>query len=424
MHIKRATLTASAIFQAALSTAPLAVWAADSNAASGAPTMRAAWQLYSAHKYAESANAFEALIRTSAPNAQLYYYAALANRDGGHSLRAKQLFEYIVKNFPNTTEAKFSSQMVPAQTAAKPTDSELPQSVKDAMPKEMQGMLDTEMGRQTVKEMMGQRVVSTAMVRNAETQGILNKTNRIVVPEHQVGHPFAPEDIAKDGAGGIDQARHPNCWFEASMAALASLPRGQRLISSMIRYGTTTDYVVRFPNDGVEYAISEKTLDEGGIHDKAKWASILDCAQCMKFPDNAGAEGANGDQSRLEVGLGCITGCKAEVILPKNCSAGELSSFIDSAIRSKNPVVCATYGAYQMGTLPDLVVPQHAYTIIGFDPSRSMITIRNPHGEHARRFSMPSDPHHEQFEQLDDGVFKIDINNFQKYFHSLARSFI
>jgi hypothetical protein len=77
-----------------------------------------------------------------------------------------------------------------------------------------------------------------------------------------------------------------------------------------------------------------------------------------------------------------------------------------------------------LGTLPDLVVGQHAYTVVGFDPAKALITIRNPHGQHARRFSLDSDPQHQQFEQLNDGVFKISLPLFQEYFHQIARSFI
>jgi len=39
-------------------------------------------------------------------------------------------------------------------------------------------------------------------------------------------------------------------------------------------------------------------------------------------------------------------------------------------------------------------------------------------------FDLESDPKHLEFEQLDDGVFKIELGLFQKYFHSIARSFI
>jgi hypothetical protein len=53
-----------------------------------------------------------------------------------------------------------------------------------------------------------------------------------------------------------------------------------------------------------------------------------------------------------------------------------------------------------------------------------MILIRNPHGANSQRFASTTDPGHLEFEQLDDGVFKMSIPLFQKYFHSIARSFI
>jgi len=42
----------------------------------------------------------------------------------------------------------------------------------------------------------------------------------------------------------------------------------------------------------------------------------------------------------------------------------------------------------------------------------------------AQRFSYPADPQHLQFEQLDDGVFKMSLPIFKISFGSLARSFI
>lgn len=396
------------------------------------------WKLFEQQNYAQAADGFENLIRTQSPNARLYYYAAVANKQSQRTARAKQLFDYIVKYFPNTAEGKYAQQILssagqPAATSAAtatPT-SELPESVKNALPKEMQDLLATEEGKQAVKlSLMQQSETNLANIRKAEAHGILNKSNQIPVvkvpkPAKRTEHPFTEEDVARLGAHGIDQSQNPNCWFEASMAALAELPRGQRLIASMIRYGDKeTDYVVRFPRDGVEYKISAHDLEESGMHDKAQWASILECAQIRKFPDNAGAQGEYNDQSRLEVGLGCITGCTAEVVLPKSCSVQELSTFIDGAVRSRNPIVAATYPDSMLGTLPDLVVGQHAFTVVGFDPAKALITIRNPHGQHAQRFSLGSDPQHREFEQLDDGVFKISLPLFQKYFHSVARSFI
>jgi hypothetical protein len=401
--------------------------------------LKSAWALYNQHLYAASAQAFESLLAKCAPSARLYYYAALANRDAGNGARSRQLFQHLVAHYPTTPEGKYAQQCAAAAAPAAPAaassdDTGLPDLVKNALPPEVRAMLGTEQGKAALKTVMAQQAGNLAIVNQAAAKGILNKENtqaaaknvlKAPPPRKPVGdHPFTPEDIARDGAHGIDQSRYPNCWFEASMSALAQLPRGQKLISSMIKTGEKNGYVVRFPNDGVEYKITQEDLDKSGIHDKCQWASILECAEISKFPNNAGAEGVTGDQSRLEVGLGCITGCKAEVILPANVSTGDLSSFIGGAVKSQNPIVAGTWNYAHIASLPQLIVPTHAYTIIDFDPSKSMITIRNPHGQHGDLFDLESDPRHEQFEQLDDGVFKMNLDLFQKYFYSIARSFI
>ncbi|CAN5597117.1 hypothetical protein BH10CYA1_BH10CYA1_10910 [soil metagenome] len=398
--------------------------------------MGAAYRLYSQQKFAASADAFEAIIRTATPTAQLYYYAALANRASGRNNRAKQLCEYVVAHFPTTQESTYSKSMFPTAAAGgQAQDAELPESVKNALPPEMQAMLQTPAGKAAVRDAMAKDPKNVATVRQAEKQGLIpqstiKETRVALTPKPVFGaktgatRPFTAADIAKDGAGGIDQSRFPNCWFECSMAALADLPRGQALMASMIRYGDKGSYVVRFPGDGKEYIVSQEYLQDTGIHDKALWSSIIECAQVQKFPGNAGAEGSDASQSRLEVGLQCITGCKAEVIMPSTCSPQELSTFIGGAVSSKNPIVAGTFWAGVLGTYPDLVVPQHAYTVIGFDASKNMVLVRNPHGANSRRFASSTDPNHQEFQQLDDGVFKMSIPLFQKYFHSIARSFI
>lgn len=394
--------------------------------------------LYNQHSYASAADAFEVELKKATPNARLYYYAAMANKECNRSARAKQLFDYLIKNFPTTGEGRYAQQAIktlPGATAsAVGADLGLPQSVLNALPKEMLSMLNTQAGKQAVRVAMQQQAGNVAIVRQAEKQGILNKKNTEeaakaalagVVPKKRAERPFTPEDIAKDGAGGIDQMRYPNCWFEASMSALAQLPRGQKLMSSMIRYGAKDGtYVVRFPNDGVEYMIGPDDLAESGIHDKALWASLIECAEIRKFPNNEGSSGADGDQSRLEVGLNCITGAKSEILMPGSVSVQELSSFIGGAVKSQNPIVGGTWTIRTLISLPEIIVPQHAYTIVGFDPNTNMVTIRNPHGKNSERFDLETDPKHESFEQLDDGVFKMSLPLIQKYFHSLARSFI
>ncbi len=391
-----------------------------------------ALQLYNQQAYADSASAFDQVLSGPKINRTLCYYAALANWQCRRTARANQLFNYLISDFPGSQEAIYAQKMLSSQSKAKSTqqsaseDGDLPQAVKDALPSNIRALLNTSEGRAAAQQVMREQPKNLEIIRT----GLVNK-NPIRAPKPPIdranakdGHPFSAADIAKDGAGGIDQSRYPNCWFEASMSALAQLPRGQRLLADTIRYGNNSGYIVRFKNDGVEYKISEDDIASSGIHDKALWASILECAEVKKFPNNAGANGEDNNQSRLEIGLGCITGCRAETINPASTDVQELSAFIGSAIKSQNPIVAATYNPFQLATLPPLVVSNHAYTVIDFDPSKQMVTIRNPHGSNSRPFALPNDPQHLHFEQSSDGVFKMSLPLIQKYFHSLARSFI
>lgn len=407
------------------------------------PTLAAddPYALYGQRKYAAAADAFEHVIKTS-PNARSCYYAALSNNACGRSLRAKQLFKYILTSYPSSTEAKYAAQVLakekPAEAPAatlvqQDSGSDLPASVKNAMSPEMQRLLSSPMGKKAVEQVMKQQSSQIATIKTAEQKGLMDQS-KVNAAVQQAGasdarshgdkdHPFTPADIARDGAAGIDQSRYPNCWFESSMAALAELPRGQKLLSNMIHKKNADDYIVRFPGDGVEYLVTPQHLLTSGINDKALWASILECAEIQKFPNNQGSTGSSGEQSRLEVGLGCITGCKAETVYPRSASVQELSAFISGALKTQNPIVACTYDAAHFEG-PIVVFPLHAYTVVGFDATKNMVTLRNPHGLRSANFELPGDLHHEEFEQLSGGLCKISIPRLQKCFYSMARSFI
>lgn len=356
---------------------------------------------YQSRKFNQAADAFEMAMRGKTPEPRLYYYAALANKEARRTERAKQILNYICKYFPNSAEAPSAIALI------KELD---PSSAGTA------SMTTASAAAATTR-------VSTSSPREVDTDS--KEASSVPAKEAKVGSfPFTPQDIAREGAHGIDQSQYPNCWFQASMSALAQLPKGQRLLAGMIRVAPKGKYMVRFPGDGKEYLVSEEDIENAGITDKALWAGLLECAQIRKFPKNAGAEGTDGEQSRLEVGMGCITGCKAQLLECDKASDSEITSFIGGALRSGDPVVCGTYGDYAIGNKHPLVISAHAYTIIGLDASRGMITIRNPHGAGSRRFHLPSDPKHLLFEQEGDGVSKIHVKLFQEYFHSIARSFI
>lgn len=427
-------------------------------------TINSAWAFYQQKRFVESVDAFESLIKGQRPAARLYYHATLANIAAKRKARARQLATYIVNHFTSSTEASYSIRLFPelkavveakkaaqkaaqkaktakAETKKEPESSEeelnvanLPEDFWRSLPAHVRRHLKTPAGKETLKgalrdynKRQNAKKGKVATITGVKSKKKSSKKKREfkVEGDFRIGQPvFSAEDIAKDGAGGIDQSVNPNCWFEASMAALAELPRGRRLLASMIRYGGPDTYVVRFPRDGVEYKISEAEMSRRGIKDKSLWASLIECAQVMKFPNNRGAEGESGQESRLSVGLGCITGCKAQLMHPRAASQQELSSFIGGAVSSKNPIVCGTWPSSYFSGHPLLVVPTHAYTIIGFDAASKMITIRNPHGKHSRRFYTGRSSGPKKFVSGEDGVFKMHLSLFPIYFSQVCRSFI
>lgn len=395
-----------------------------------------ALKLYTDKQYPQAAEAFERLLNSGKTDARTYYYAALANLAARRNLRAKQLFDYVIAAFPSSQEAGLSKSAmvyfgkstatkdatvvasaaagaVGTASAGAPASSAAAQSVASAA-----GSRISPAGSNVIMRKPKESSASSAASEGATTA----KSNLFARPHHKGEFVFTPDEIAREGANGIDQTNAPNCWFEAAMSALAQLPRGQKMLARMITYGEGESYMVRFPGDGREYKITEESLDDSGVDCKAKWASLLDYAERLKFPNNIGAAGPDGDMHRLQVGLSCMTGCRADMLIPNQASTQEISSFIYGAVSSKNPITCGTSGRNSRVWAP--IIENHAYTIIGFDSARNMVIIRNPHGRESETFSMPDDPQHLKFEQLTDGVFKMNLELFKDAFGSVCRSFI
>lgn len=393
--------------------------------------LRNAYALYCQQKYAISADAFELLLRKSTPNARLYYYAALANKGANRTARAKQLCQYVIANFSSSAEAKSARTMFDASTAAAASVVGSTGSQSDssgALPAELNGktfgeLMQTEEGRQKLKEALSKQKlagVSASSASSVSSPQILSSASvpQRVSPKLQQSkdtqHVFDAASVSESGADGITQfSYYPPCWFESAMAALAILPRGQQMLAQMIRTsGADGTCVVRFPNDGIDYLITPKKLEESRLKDKALWASLIHCAATMKFKGHM--------TGSIEDGLTCLTGKKSEKLFSANTTEQSLIAFVGDAIKSQQPVVCLA--ADDIGTLPELTESEQAYTIIDFDPATKMITLRNPHGDNSRRFRLTTDPEHRKFEQLNNGIFKMHVSIFPQYFSQVARS--
>lgn len=365
--------------------------------------LRKAWALYNAKNYAASADAFEALIRVSAPDARLYYYAASANKSSGRIARAKQLYEYVAKNFAGTAEATSAQQ---ALNTAQEAATALPAGLNG---KSVDELMQTEEGRKALKEALAKQHPSTPLVVTVAPVSTTSSTSKSANGQD---YRITPETVAKDGPDGITQfIGYPDCSFECSMASLAMQPKGQKLIADMFSGGANGVYIVKFAGgDGVEYNIGPHVIESSRVKDKAMWATLIHCALIKKF--------RNSYHGTLEEGLHCMTGKKTEKLYPASTTQQALTSFIADALEAQNPVVCAALDDF--GPLPELVESDQAFSITAFDGASGMLTIRNPHGSNSRRFRLSTDPEHKHFEQLNDGYFKMHITMFPKYFGQIV----
>jgi hypothetical protein len=330
-------------------------------------------KLYDKGQYEQARQLLEQAMHSGKYDAHVCYYAALANRRCGAEPRAGKLFEYILQNFPTSNEARLFQRANPISSS--------------------------------------NRISSIASVPTVPTKGKI-----------EIGqHPFTASDIARDGYDGVDQGPAPNCWFESSLAALAALPRGQIMIANLITAGSDDSYVVSF-FDGSEFPVSQSELKR--YRDHALWAKIIECAERKKFPkDKPDAQALRRYESFGGVAMGIITGRPSEGHDPGTMSEEEIGQFIYAAVKSQNPVIACTKGE-NARDIRKMLVPGHVYSIIDFETNKNMIVLRNPWGSNPKNLKLENDPLNLAFEEKKDGVIKLSVEQFRKYFLGLRRSFI
>ena len=126
-----------------------------------------AMNYFDAKQFDKAADVFDAVLQSSAP-ARLTYYAAVANQNAGRNARATALFQFVVSNFPDSTEAKYSQtslangalskavdRVQAANEQSKSNDSveQLMEKTRSQLSPEMQATLSTPEGKAALRDM-------------------------------------------------------------------------------------------------------------------------------------------------------------------------------------------------------------------------------------------------------------------------------
>jgi hypothetical protein len=230
-------------------------------------------------------------------------------------------------------------------------------------------------------------------------------------------HPFAPSDVAKTARDyGVDQAAHGDCWFESSLAGLAHSPTGPEAISKMITK-TANGYIVTFPGDrGHPVTVTEADMEGDHLKDKALWAKVTEAAIIKHNP----YEAEHGGNPAKAIAL--LTGESTSVQYSKDVSGADLARKL-----AQGPVVASTpkkdsqmVGRIDHASKSDATVPNHAYTVVGYDQKTGMVTVRNPWGHNNGTAVGVVGETHDGITNQGNGVMTMSYGTFQRKFSTVS----
>lgn len=270
---------------------------------------------------------------------------------------------------------------------------------------------------------------------------------RPMVVQSGLIHPFPASVIEHWGPKGVLQGKTPNCWFQAALMAVAAIPQGQSMISDMIVRNPDTTYGVTFRGDSSKrISVSSSELMGRRLLNPAPWANVIEVAEHQEFPDNDEADSPARGSPKIKTGLSILTGHQSQFLRPESISTGELEKIISGCVERHVPIIIATKSPQETGGLPQVIVPNHAYAILSFDPGSQSVTLRNPLGDKveknmARRkarylaqypgsqpgpfmfFSLPDvGEEREGVRNLGDGLVRITVPALQRYARYIAWS--
>ncbi|HZT34803.1 MAG TPA: hypothetical protein VFA15_02710 [Nitrososphaera sp.] len=152
----------------------------------------------------------------------------------------------------------------------------------------------------------------------------------------------------------------------------------------MITENPDSSFTVVFPGDkSRSFKVEHET--SGKICNRARWANIIEAASRQEFPDNDAGDRPSRGRPKIKTGLSVLTGKTANLLSISSSNSTQLEHLIEDCISRGNPAVLSTKSIAEISSLPAVILPSHAYALIGYDSKSKTLTLRNPLGDSVER---------------------------------------
>jgi hypothetical protein len=233
------------------------------------------------------------------------------------------------------------------------------------------------------------------------------------VPVVNVGmHPVPVVDIRPTG---VMQSHYPDCFYEGDIAALATTPRGRKLLASMIFAAGKDSYIVKFPG-GDSVQVSPRDVYEYGLQNPAGWASVLEVALLKHYDIRAIVGRLAGDGTpAIKIAFELLTGKPAQAVHTDSLPPAEITKFLRQALTAGFPVAVSTKNTAESHAVP-VLTGNHCYTLMGYDAASDSAILRNCYGIE----SSPPAARAAGVLNMGNGVVKVPVSLFPTYIRFIS----
>lgn len=237
-----------------------------------------------------------------------------------------------------------------------------------------------------------------------------------------------PDPIDSITPEAIDQEQVGDCYFLASVAAVAKTKEGKESLKNMIEDNKDGTYTVRFPGNPRAITVDEPTdaeLAHGAAAGKeGVWVAVLEKAYAKYQAKETGekprymTDGIEGGYTNEALEL--LTNKRVKDVSLYDTSKDEMHKILTKSMEDDRPVTCEIDDPDDEETEskkednPAGLPTGHSYTVTGYDPATKMVTVRNPWGS-----GEPKDKDGKTLDGNNDGTFTMSLDDFYRNFHSV-----